>query len=304
MKKRLFLFIFLGIFAIFTLCSFTTPLSATDESTDTTTDVADNEENIGVGKVVISETKNGTITTSILEGKIGDLVQISVDPDILYVLSTLNVNGAILEPLEDGSYEFALAEGDNVIEATFIISDEKLNELADLLESVKQGDWKDIFSFENVFTFINWFITAFCSIGFFKTLIKSKKYKTLTTQQILDNVNDTINKKVAEGVTNVLKDFFGPFVDTITSKIDGISDSTKIMTRCFILMQEGTPQSRLAILDELSKIKDDEDALTVKVKNLIANEITKNEQKIAETQKSIEELKQVNEENVSETTHL
>lgn len=297
MKKRFFLFFFVAILSITTLCSFTVPLEANVNDEEKT------EEIVYESRVVILESKNGLITTDVLEGHVGDLVTINVEPDILYVLQTLKVNGAILEPLEDGeTYQFALIEGDNIIEATFVISDEKLQELADLLESVKEGNWKDIFTFENVFVFINWFITAFCTIGFFKTLIKTKKFKTLTMQEILNSVDETINKKVAEGVTNILKDFFGPLFDSFTQKIDNVSTSSKVLTKCFILMQEGTPESRIAILNELDKIKEDEDGLTLKIKNLISDEITKNEQKATQTKEAIENLKKVNEEDeVKET---
>ena len=68
----------------------------------------------------------------------------------------------------------------------------------------------------------------------------------------------------------------------------------QVMARCFALSQEGTPESRLAIMEELTKLKTNEAELSDKIKNII-NEAIENNNKIQEEKmKTLEELKEAN----------
>lgn len=257
--------------------------------------------------VIIANAENGSISVDITEGEVGDIVTITINPDVLYEVESVSVNGVLLthndeDPVE--IYKVALSTGGNVIEAKFRISDEKFQEIAGIIASVQNGDWKNVFTIDNVFKLINWSITLFCSIGFFKTLIKYKKFKTRSLEDMANEVNDSVKTKTAEAISTFLKDFFEPFLDTMNEKIDGIQDSSKVLTKCFILMQENTPESRIAILNELEKIKSDENALTNTIKNLITEEISKNEEKTKQTFDKIEELKQINNDKENENHEI
>lgn len=252
----------------------------------------------------ILTSKGGTIIAERLEGYSGDVIELFINNDILYVLNTLCVNGVAIEPDTNGKYYIELVEGENTISYVFEVDDEKLEEIAELISAVKNKDWDTIFNVENVIKLLYLLVTALFSGGFFTVLLKYKKYKTLTIEDVNKNVNKTLEQKIPTSIETFLNSLFVPFSEAILEKIDGISESNKILVRCLILMQEGTAEARLTILKELGNIKSNEDVLTLKVKNLILDEISKNEELITKRNEAIEELKQVNETIDEEIPHL
>ena len=75
-------------------------------------------------------------------------------------------------------------------------------------------------------------------------------------------------------------------------KFEGMETSTKTMVRCFILMQENTPESRIAILKELNSLNSDEtNVLAQQVKELIAEEVKKQGEQNKVLEDTLEELK-------------
>lgn len=252
--------------------------------------------------VSLSEVKNGTITFSKTEGEIGEIIEVYNTPALLYDLIEITANGVVLTPDEYGVYSFILVEGENIVTAKFEVSDEKLQQVADLLNKAKEGNWEEIFTVSNLMQLISWLITLGCSSGFFVTLYKSKKFKELTPQEIARKVDEKINSVLDERLATFLKDVFGPFTENMLQKFSGMENSTKTMVRCFILMQENTPESRLAILNELNNLNNNETGqLTLQVKNLIAEEVRKQEEQSKALNETIENLKTETSTNV---THL
>lgn len=260
--------------------------------------------------VVITNAKNGEIYADILEGNAGDLVTLTIIPDVLYKLQSISVNGVILEPKVDTDgnevYQFQLVEGTNTINASFEVSDEKLTEIAGLLEKIKNRDWKAIFSLENLLNIIYFIFATLASSGLCVTLLKYKKIKAKTINDVNDNVTKILETKIPEQLIKFLEEFFGPFDAKFLEKIDGVVEVARVLTRCMILMQEGTPEARLAILREIESIKTDEEALSNQVKNLINEEMAKKEQELHDKEKAIADLKEENNSTVieDEVPHL
>lgn len=252
--------------------------------------------------VSLSYIENGTITFSKTEGEIGEIVEVYNTPDLLYDLIEIKVNGVVLTPDEYGVYSFVLVEGENIVSAKFEVSDEKLEQVADLLSKAKEGKWEEIFTVSNLMQLISWLITLGCSSGFFVTLYKSRKYKQITPQEIAKKVDEKLDEVLDNKLTTFLKDTFGPFNENMLEKFASMENSTKTMVRCFILMQENTPESRIAILKELDSLnKDETGVLALQVKELIAAEVKKQEADNKALEKTIEELKS---ETSSTVTHL
>lgn len=252
--------------------------------------------------VYLSYIENGTITFSKTEGEVGEVIEVYNTPDFLYDLTQLTVNGIALTPDEYGVYSFALIEGENVVSAKFEVSNEKLEQVADLLNKVKEGSWEEIFTVSNLMQLISWIITTCCASGFFVTLYKSKKYKQLTPQEIAKQVDEKINSVLDNKLSSFLENTFGPFNANMLDKFSSMENSTKTMVRCFILMQENTPESRLAILKELNSLNNNETGqLTLQVKELIAAEVKKQEKENKSLSEALEELKT---ETTTTVTHL
>ena len=252
--------------------------------------------------VSLSYIENGIITFSHTEGNVGDLIEVYITPDLLYDLVELKVNGVDLVADEYGMYSFVLVEGINVVSARFEVSDAKLEQVADLLNKVKEGSWEEIFTVSNLMQLISWLITLGCSSGFFVTLYKSRKYKQITPQEIAKKVDEKLDEVLDDKLTNFLKDTFGPFNENMLQKFSSMENSTKTMVRCFILMQENTPESRIAILKELDNLnKEETGVLALQVKSLIAEEVKKQEADNKALSQTIEDLKN---ETSSTVTHV
>lgn len=252
--------------------------------------------------VSLSYIENGTITFSKTEGEVGEIIEVYNTPDLLYDLIEIKVNGVVLTPDEYGVYSFVLVEGENVVSARFEVSNEKLEQVAKLLDQIKEGNWEEIFTVSNLMQLISWVITTCCASGFFITLYKSKKYKQLTPQEIAKQVDEKINSVLDNKLSSFLENTFGPFNANMLDKFSSMENSTKTMVRCFILMQENTPESRLAILKELNSLNNKETGqLTLQVKELIAAEVKKQEKENKSLSEALEELKT---ETTTTVTHL
>lgn len=244
------------------------------------------------GTVIVEDAQHGEIFADKESGKVGETVNIIVQPNFLYKVESVTVNGVSLTPVEEDKYSFVLQEGENVVTATFVISEEDLTYIAEILENAKNGDWTSIFSVENLLTIITWIITTLLSSGFLITLIKNKKIKAATTNEI----NENVQKTVTDSISTFLDEKMSAIVKQYNLRVDEIYDICKILTRCFILSQSDTPESRLQIMDELTKLKATDKELTNKVKEIINNEILQKAEAIKERDESIEELKKMNDE--------
>lgn len=296
---------------MFVSCLTLTVANAEEIPDETTETPEENEEVVEMPEepvvvypcsVSLSYIENGTVTLSKTEGEVGDIVEVYNTPDLLYDLIEIKVNGVVLTPDEYGVYSFVLVEGENIVSAKFEVSDEKLEQVADLLNKVKEGSWEEIFTVNNLFQLISWLITLGCSSGFFVSLYKSRKYKQITPQEIAKQVDDKINSVLDDKLSKFLSDTFGPFNENMLQKFSSMENSTKTMVRCFILMQENTPESRIAILKELDSLNNNETGqLTLQVKELIAEEVKKQEADNKALSETLEELKS---ETTTTVTHL
>ena len=272
----------------------------TEEVTPEVEPTVPEEEIVYPCNIVISNIEYGEVTAQVNAGNVGDIVEIYYTPWLLYSLEMIAVNGVALTPNEYGIYSIELVEGDNVITATFVVDDAKLEKVAELLNQAKEGDWKSIFSVSNLMQLISWLITTFCASGFFVVLYKSKKFKTTTMDEVNTNVQKTVDTACSNSITDFLTTFMTDYSKSTTEKLDSMEKSNKVLVRCFILMQENTPESRMAILSELDKLNSDENsnALTTTIKELIKQEVQKQEEKTKELERTLDALQKTTEEEI------
>lgn len=244
--------------------------------------------------VTIASQKGGEIIVDILEGNVGDKATAHVSPYVLYKIESVTVNGVNLTANEEGNYEFLLVEGENIITATFVVDNEELGAIANLLADAKDGEWKEILTLSNLITVVYWLITTIFTSGFFVTLLKSKKIKAKTTEEIAAIVEKIVSSKLGDGVKSFLQDTILPLFEQYNVKINYTEETCKVLARCFALSQENTPEARLAIINELTKFKTAEKDLNEEVTKIINEQIAKNEEEKAQLNKTIEELKEAN----------
>lgn len=246
--------------------------------------------------VVIVDSAYGELMVDIEEGNVGDVVTITPKAYAFCKLVSVKANGAVITPNELGVYEFLLVEGENKLSAVFEINQEDMAILAENINSYKKGNWEDIFTMSNIFNLIDWVLTALFSTGFLVVLLKNKKVKALTGDEISTSVNDKIPEKVVAVVEKVVQDTFAPMFNTMKEAFENINSCVETLTRCTILAQENTTDSRLAIVDEIAKVKSSTKELQEEARAIINSEIIANMRAKIEQKLAIEELEKKNEE--------
>ena len=258
-------------------------------------EIENSEEITYTCKIVESEgIEHGDIIYDIEEGNVGDIVTLYVVPDVLYITEYVKVNEVVLTAEEDGkTYKFALSEGENVISASFIIDNEEISNLIGVIDQVKTQGIKSIFNIDNLFKFIYFLLSTLLSSGFFITLIKKQKIKSATMNQLTDLFTNLIKEVNDEEVKKALEGIFGQTVEKLVTKMDGVDVLVNKMVKCMLLMQENTPESRLAIINELT-LNEDNKKLSEEIKNMIAQEVQAQNKAIEERNNSIEKMKEAN----------
>lgn len=258
--------------------------------------VSAEEEIVYSSNVVVDTIENGDIIVDVLEGNVGDKVTFKVSPYVLYKVETVTVNGVAITPNNDGIYEFLLVEGENKVSATFVVNKAELETIAGVLADARNGDWSQIFTLDNMLTFISWMITTLLSSGFFITLIKSKKIQSKTASEISGTIEVLINSKFGDMTENFLKNTVMPIMDKYNVNMEFMDKTMKAMARCFMLAQENTPEARLAIVEELTKLNNNEKDLREEVKEIIEKEVAKSKEETAKLTQDLEDLKRANQE--------
>lgn len=245
-------------------------------------------------KYEVNNLNYGDVMADIENGNVGDIVTLRVAPNILCTVESVYANGVQLVKNEAGLYTFALAEGENVISVKFVVDNEQLTFWADQIGNAKNGNWDEIFSVNNLFNLISWIITICLSSGFFVTILKNKKIKSKTTEEVASVIKTTNIESIKETLAPVIEKLFGDTFTKYLEKTDSLENTMKVLARCFCLSQEGTPESRLAIIEELTKLNNNQGDLTEQVKKMINAEIAKNNEIQSKKLKAIEELKSEN----------
>ena len=245
-------------------------------------------------KVIVTAAQYGDIIVDKESGNVGDIVTVYAKPYSLFKLKNITVNGTALVANADGIYTFAMIEGENKVSAEFEISQSEVSYILGLIEDAKNGNFEDIFSLKNLLMLISWAISLFMGSGFCITLLKSKKIKAQTAQEISEAVDAATKSEVAKGISAFLSEQFGPSFDALSTSINDISETCQSMARCMVLGQENTPEARLAIIQELSSKSKKAESLADEVKKIVHAEMADAEKAKQDKLDLIEELEAKN----------
>lgn len=245
-------------------------------------------------KVVLDNIQYGDVIIDKTEGNIGDIVTVYAKPYSLFGLKSLTVNGTALVANEDGSYTFAMVEGENLVSAVFEVNQNEIKYILGLVDTVKNGKFEDLFTLKNLMTLISWAISLFMGSGFCVTLLKSKKIKAQTAQEISEAVQVATESEVSKGINAFLGEKFGPSFDELSKSLTDITATCQSMARCMVLSQENTPEARLAIIQELSANSKKAETLADEVKKIVHAEIETNKQAEQNKLDMIKELEEKN----------
>ena len=252
-------------------------------------------------QVVIAKTEHGTVTTDISEGEIGEIVTITAKHDLLYKISSVLVNETALVESEttSGLYTFALVEGENKITATFVIDEALCGELTTIMQQAANKDWTNLFTVENVVTIVKWLLDCGILIAVVRYFIKDKRLADKVERKVSDVTEKIVPEATKKAVLENTKTVIEPMFNQVVQDGALSRQIMEIMVKCMVLMQQNTPESKVAILDEFEKLKGIADMDTItNVKKYIQDAVEAHEKAYQETLARIEDISKQHQENV------
>ena len=207
--------------------------------------------------VVIAECKDGSVSADKLEGHVGDIVTLEVKHDVFYLIKSVSVNGTELVEDEDisGKYSFALVEGENKVEAKFVIDEELLGEMSIIMEQAKNKDWTNLFSVENIVRVVSLLLSGGVLLAIVRYYVKDKKLENKLEKSVKDTVAKAVPEATKEIVVATIKDIVTPIFTELKLDSEDTKNALTVFSRCFALAQENTPEAKIAITKELSSLK-------------------------------------------------
>ena len=253
-------------------------------------------------KVVIAEVKHGSVEVDIKEGNVGDICTIMARHDLLYKVEGCVANGVLLEedPEISGKFCFALIEGDNIIGVSFVVDEELCGALTKIVQEASDQDWTRLFTVENAIVIVKWLLDGGILIAMIRYFVKDKRLE----KKLEDKVQETINKQIPETTKQVVlatvEQVITPmFTETKADYVE-LMKAANVLAKCFALAQEGTTDSKRAILDELSGLKIGDLETIGEVKKAIEEMVERHTKAYNDTLAAIKELGEKNKEYIGE----
>ena len=252
--------------------------------------------------VVIEKGKHGSVEASILEGVEGDICELDVRAELLYLVKSVSVNGVALIEDENisGLYKFALVRGVNTVNAEFVVNEELLGELSTIYSQVRDKDWTNLFTVENVIALVKWVLDCGILIAIIRYYIRDKRLASKVEKGVKDSVEKIIPEATKETVVATIKDVLEPvFTQLKTDNIE-MMKAMSVFAKCMALAQENSTESRLAIIELLSQINLSDEKTLTEVKAYINKLFEEHFNAYNEVMSKLNEIGQSNKSNVVE----
>lgn len=254
-------------------------------------------------QVIILKAEHGSITTDITEGEIGEIVTVIAKHDLLYKIENVSVNGTALIESEttSGLYTFALVEGENTITAKFVIDDELCGELTTIIAQAGEKDWTNLFTIENVITIIKWLLDGGILIAMIRYFIKDKRLADKVENKVKESCDKIIPEATKNAVIENTKYVIEPMFNQIVQDGALARELMGIMVKCMVLMQQNTPEAKIAILDEFEKLKGIVDLDSIaNIKKYIEEAVAQHDKVYEETLARINSIGERHQESIEE----
>ena len=243
-------------------------------------------------KVVIEPVKHGSVSVSIEEGNIGDICVITAKHDILYKVAGASVNGTALIESEttSGEFSFALMEGENKITVAFDVDEELCGSLTAIVREASEKDWTNLFSVENVITLVKWLLDGGILIAIIRYYVKDKRLEKKLENTVSASMKEMVPEITKTTVVEAVEKVVTPLFSETKADYIQIMQGLNVFAKCMALSQENTPESRRAILDELSGLKIGDLETIGEVKRYIEKMVEEHNKAYEETLAAIKEL--------------
>jgi len=249
---------------------------------------------IATATVEVPTIEHVTVTCSINSGKAGDEAKISIKTDSLWILDyqqlIIKANG---ETVSKDDYTFTLIEGVNKITLENVsVTALFPSPVQELASSILDGNftWAMLFNPSTIVALISLIVSGGFGVALLKVYGKYKTEKTITRESIAAG----LEKIIPDACEKTIKGLIDNVISPLIAKVGNVEEAMLIFSRCLALVQEDTPESRLAILDELSKIRISDVSLVQQVEDRIKEALALADAKYQEQIKLLDEMKIAN----------
>lgn len=255
--------------------------------------------------VSMSKFDHGEIEVDALEGDVGDIVTIDAKSDLLYKVDFVAVNGTNLVEDENvrGRYSFALVAGENVITASFVVDEELCGELTGIVAKIGDGefDWvEDVFNLRNLIDIVSWIFSGGILFAIARYFIKDKKLEKTIEDKVVEVMTNLVPGITKTEITNQMKGIIEPMFGKVTENSSIMMTAMGILMKGLVLMQQGTPEAKIALLDEFDKMKTLVDPQLVEgIKKYIEDALAQREKNYGETMANLDEITERHKEEIT-----
>lgn len=214
------------------------------------------EEEIFECKVILNVLPHGKVKADKTKGHVGDVVSVTANPDLFYLVEFAEVNGSrLIEDSETrGLYKFSLVEGDNRITIKFAVDQELLGKLSNIYEEASNKDWTNLFTLENLFVLIKWVLDGGVLFAIARYFVKDKRLEDKIEKKIVEIGNEVLPEATKNAVLKNTKTLVEPMFKQSVQDAALARQLMAIMVKCMVLMQQDTPEAKIAILEEFEKL--------------------------------------------------
>ena len=214
----------------------------------------------------------------------------------IYKVASVNWAGEALVHIDgyDYSYELAKPATEGAYNLSIVFAKTLMS-----YKDVTNIDWSSLLTAQNLMVVISWALLFAFSVVMLisnRKLKNNQQYTLAGVKKVLisyidEKLGAEFSKKVEELFDNTIKATYG----AIDKKLNGVNDTVASMARCMMLLADGTPDARVALLKELSTIQSKDEELAKRITAMIEEKVAEERNNVEAKEKALAEAKAVTE---------
>lgn len=160
-------------------------------------------------------------------------------------------------------------------------------------------NWSSLLTVQNLMTIGSWVVIIVGILILYGLNRRYKKRGSTTLEEVKKSISSEIENvygvEMAKSINSLLDTSVKAAFTAIDEKLSKLDNNNATLVRCLLVMQENTPEARLAITKYLSELDTAEDSKAEEVKKLIEAEMEKYKAEQEAKEKALEEARKVNE---------
>lgn len=160
-------------------------------------------------------------------------------------------------------------------------------------------NWSSLLTVQNLMTIGSWVVIIVGILILYGLNRRYKKRGSTTLEEVKKSISSEIENvygvEMAKSINSLLDTSVKAAFTAIDEKLSKLDNNNATLVRCLLVMQENTPEARLAVTKYLSELDTAEDSKAEEVKKLIEAEMEKYKAEQEAKEKALEEARKVNE---------